>query len=169
VKRVPLRIVTLLLLAALLPRSAPVRAEDSRLPSAKKVESQYPQGERLSGHELYRRFLRNKLRSSLQRMTVTSTDPSGNQQVMQMVARWRDYRDEQDPPRDGVIAKTMVQIERPYDLRRTAYLLIARKGLPHEQFVYTPSTRRVRRRTRSTSASPIPRPPDSRSTSSRLA
>jgi hypothetical protein len=135
----------LVLLAVWVAGAGPGRAAESRLPTAEEIESQYPEGERLSGRELYRRFLHNKLRSSLQRMTVTSIDPAGNRQLMQLVARWKDYRDEEARPRDGVIAKTMVQIERPYDLRRTAYLLIARKGMPHEQFVYRPSERKVRR------------------------
>lgn len=135
----------LVLLAVWVAGAVPGRAAESRLPTADEIERQYPEGERLTGRELYRRLLHNRLRSSLQRMTVTSIDPGGNRQIMQLVARWKDYRDEEALPRDGVIAKTMVQIERPYDLRRTAYLLIARKGMPHEQFVYRPSERRVRR------------------------
>jgi len=138
-------VAALLLLAVWVAGAVPVRAADSRLPTSEEVERQYPEGKRLTGRELYRRFLHNKLRTSLQRMTVTSIDPAGNRQMMQMVARWKDYRDDEARPSDGVIAKTMVQIERPYDLSKTAYLLIARKGKPHEQFVYRPSDRRVRR------------------------
>jgi hypothetical protein len=148
VRRVPLPIVALLPLVLALPWSESVRADGSRLPTGEEIESRFAQGERLTGREIYRRFLRNKFRSSLQRLTVTSEDPGGHQQVTQMLARWKDYRDEDDRPRDGVIAKTVVRIERPFDLRKTAYLLIARKGMPHEQFVYLPSgpsARRVRR------------------------
>jgi hypothetical protein len=115
-----LGIVGALALLLSLPASAPVRA-------------------------IYARFLRNRFRSAVQRLTVISTDPSGEEQVTRMLLVWKDYRDAEDGPRDGVIAKTLVRIHEPYDLRRTTYLLIARRGQPHEQFVYMPSARRVRR------------------------
>jgi hypothetical protein len=170
VKAVALLLAVLLLSFA---RPAPILAGEVRLPSSDEIQRQFPEGGKLTGHEIYQRFLRNRFRSTLQRLTIISSDPAGNQQAMQMLARWKDYRADgadgavgavgavgadgadgvngvaalavDSVPADGVIAKTLVRLEKPYDMRRTSYLLVVRRGLPHEQFVYQPSTRRVRR------------------------
>ncbi len=46
---------------------------------------------------------------------------------------------------EGVIAKTLVRFLDPPDLRNTGYLMIVRDDRSHDQFVYQPSERRVRR------------------------
>ncbi len=62
-----------------------------------------------------------------------------------MLARWKDYRDDQDQPQDGIIAKSVVRFLEPFDLRRTTYLVVARDDRTHDQYLYSKNTKRVRR------------------------
>ena len=139
------RLRTLGLAFALALAPSPAAAAEEQLPTAAEVEAGFPQGERLTGREIYDRFLRNKFRSSLQSLTIVSMDPGGHQQEVLLLARWKDYRDEHDRARDGVIAKTVVRFVEPFDMRRTTYLIVARDDRTHDQYFYAPSTHRVRR------------------------
>jgi hypothetical protein len=114
-------------------------------PSPREVEERFAEGERLSGREIYDRFLHNRFRTLFQHATIVSTGPGGDPQEVEILARWKDFRDEQDRPRDGVISKTLVRFIEPFDVRRLTYLIIGHSDRPHDQFLYTPSTRRVRR------------------------
>ena len=114
------------------------------LPTASEIEDAIPEGESLTGREIYERFLDNKLHSAVQHQTVISTDPGGNDQKTRFWVRWKDYREEEDGP-EGVIAKTLVKFVDPFDMRFTGYLMILREGKKSDQFVYSPSSRRIRR------------------------
>jgi len=103
-----------------------------------------PEGE-LSGREIYRRLLLNRFRTSLQHLTIVAVEPDGHQQEVQMLARWKDYRDEHGQPQDGVIAKSVVRFLEPFDMRRTTYLVVARDDRTHDQYFYSKHTKRVRR------------------------
>jgi hypothetical protein len=134
----------------LLTASPPARASDRvEAPSASEVEEALPAGESLTGRELYDRFLDNKLHTAIQYQQIVSRDPGGNEQKTRFWVRWKDYRDENDVSEQGVIAKTLVKFQEPYDMRNTAFLLIQRDDGPDEQFFYRPSsglTRRVKLR-----------------------
>lgn len=124
------------------------RAESSEgieLPSAAEVEEAIPTGDSLTGRELYDRFLDNKLHTAIQFQRIVSRDPGGNEQSTRFWVRWKDYRDEEDRSRDGILAKTLVRFLQPYDMRHTAYLLIQRDDGPDEQFLYRPSSGLTRR------------------------
>ncbi|MFQ5515921.1 MAG: outer membrane lipoprotein-sorting protein [Myxococcota bacterium] len=126
--------------------AAPPAATEIDRPSAREVEEAIPEGDALTGRELYDRFLRNKLHTAVQYQRVVSRDPAGNEQRTRFWVRWKDYRDENDDPGpDGVIAKTLVKFEYPFDMRNTAYLLIQRDGGTNEQFLFRPSSGRIRR------------------------
>ena len=103
-----------------------------------------PEGE-LSGREIYRRFLLNRFRTSLQHLSIVATEAGGHQQEVQMLARWKGYRDEDDQPQDGVIAKSVVRFLEPFDVRRTTYLVVARDDRTHDQYFYSRGSKRVRR------------------------
>ncbi len=117
---------------------------EGKLPASGEVDAGPSEGQ-LTGREIYDRFLRNKFRSSLQHLTIVATEPGGHRQEVQLLARWKDYRDEHDKPRDGLIAKTLVRFIEPFDMRRTTYLVVARDDRSHDQFLYTRLNHRVRR------------------------
>jgi hypothetical protein len=114
------------------------------LPTPDEVEDAIPEGQSLKGREIYERFLDNRLHSAVQRQTVISSDPGGNDQATRFWVRWKDYREDGEA-KDGVLAKTMVKFQEPFDMRHLGFLLILREDRDHDQFVYLPSSRRVRR------------------------
>ena len=59
--------------------------------------------------------------------------------------RWKDYRDENKKAVDGVIAKTLVKFSAPEDMRQTGFLMVVNQDRSNDQFVWTPSSGRVRR------------------------
>ncbi len=114
-------------------------------PAPTAIEDAIPEGSLLTGRELYGRFLKNKLHAAVQRQRVTSTDPGGNAQESIFWVRWKDYRAREQDKIEGVLAKTILRFIDPPDLRNTGYLMIVRDDRSHDQFVYQPSERRVRR------------------------
>ena len=126
--------------------SAPPTAygEVRAVPTPEEIEDVIPEGESMTGREIYERFLENRLHSAVQHQTVISTDPGGNDQATTFWVRWKDYRDDREAP-EGVLAKTLVKFQDPFDMRHLGFLLILRKDRDHDQFVYLPSSRRVRR------------------------
>ncbi len=134
--------IALLLLAA----PAPGLAEAIEIPDASEIEDAIPEGGSLTGRELYDRFLKNKMHSAVQHLTVISTDPGGNDQETRFWVRWKDFRDENDEAgEDGVVARTLVKFQYPQDMRHTGFLMIVHDDKSSDQFVYRPSSRRVRR------------------------
>jgi hypothetical protein len=118
--------------------------EEIVVPSNEELEDVVPEGE-FSAKEIYERYLKNKLHSAVQHQKVISTDPSGSTQTSRFWVRWKDFRDENKQPTDGVIAKTIVKFQDPFDMRHTGYLMIVNDDLSRDQFVYQPSSRKVRR------------------------
>jgi hypothetical protein len=136
-----------LALAVLLLLPLDLGAAEAEIVSAEEVEAAFSEGERLSGREIYDRFLRNKFRTSTATLTMLSTDPGGAIQETELYVRWKDFRDQDNQPANGIIAKTYVRFEKPFDIWRLTYLIVAREDRDHDQFVYLPSsnmTRRVR-------------------------
>lgn len=123
-------------------------------PPAEAAQTQSAQEAELSGREIFDRFLENRFRTALATMRITSTDPGGGAQETLLHVRWKDFR-VNDQADDGVIAKTWVRFEEPWDVRHLTYLGITREDQPHDHFIYRqrsdPSqlplvaTRRVRR------------------------
>jgi hypothetical protein len=114
-------------------------------PSAADVEAGLPSGGSLTGREIYDRFLKNrrKLRTVLQNARILSKDPGGNPQQTRFVLRAKDYRDANEDPVDGIYAKTIITITGPYDIRKKGYLHIHHSDRADEQYMYSPSRRRV--------------------------
>lgn len=99
----------------------------------------------LSGREIYRRMLANKYRRGVQEVEIVSTDPGGSEQATAFTASLEDNRDENDEPVDGKNASLLIEVTRPFDMRHTRYLMIAREPGPDDEFIYKPSDRLVRR------------------------
>ena len=115
------------------------------LPDRAEAEDALPEGGSLTGREIFDRFLENRLHSAVQYQTVYSRDPGGNEQRMRFWVRWKDYRDANHKAVDGVLAKTLIKFEAPDDMRQTGFLMVLNQDRSNDQFVWTPSSGRVRR------------------------
>jgi len=134
-----------LLAVALLGATAQSRAEDVQLPSQSEVEDALPQGKSLTGKAIFDKFLDNRLRTCVQWQTVISRDPGGSEQRSRFWVRWKDYRDKNKQPVAGVIAKTLVKFQEPEDMRQTGYLMVVNADRSNDQFIWSPSSGKVRR------------------------
>ena len=120
-------------------------AADSLVPTATELEESLPEGKTLTGREIYELFLRNRNQASFQKLRVISRDPGGSEQTTRFSTSLKDFRDENDKATDGILAKMLVQISHPFDMRHSAYLMIAKDPGPDDEFAYQPSQRLVRR------------------------
>lgn len=109
------------------------------------AEDARPSDAALTGSDIYRRVIKNRFRSFAQEIALASGDRGGNEQRSRLQLKWQDVRDGEDRATDGVFSKSIVVYTEPFDLRYTAYLVIQRETPPNDQFVYSPSRRRVRR------------------------
>lgn len=114
-------------------------------PDAAEVEETIPEGQSLTGRQIYERFYENRFRESFQRLRVVSRDPGGSEQLTQFTVSLQDHRDENENPTDGVVAKMLVEVSDPFDMRHSAYLMIHKDPGPDDEFAYQPSQRRVKR------------------------
>jgi hypothetical protein len=133
----------LLLLLPLLPgiTAEPARADE--IPAWQ--EDAIPADALLSGEEIYRRVLRNRLRSYEQDARLVSGDRGGAQQESSLTIHFKNFEDEREQPVEGIHSKTRLEYTKPFDLRFTSYLVIDKVGETNEQFVYLPTYRRIRR------------------------
>jgi hypothetical protein len=121
------------------------RAGELQLPSQREIEDAIPEGESLTGKQIFDKFLDNRLRTCVQWQTVVSRDPGGSEQRTRFWVRWKDYRDKDKQPVDGVIAKTLLKFVEPEDMRQTGYLMVVNADRSNDQFTWSPSTGKVRR------------------------
>jgi hypothetical protein len=99
----------------------------------------------LSGEEIYARVLRNRFRSFTQASRLISADRGGREQETRFEMHWKDFRDAGGSPAEGVLSKAVVRYTHPYDLRYAGYLVQANASRANDQFVYSPSRRKVMR------------------------
>jgi len=136
-------------LATALALALPVAAEkksDDEYPSNEYVEDVVPEGGQMTGKEIWEKFLENRMHSAIQHQRVISTDPGGGEQSTRFWVRWKDFRDdEHNANADGVLGKTLIKFQEPADTKHLGFLMILKEGGSHDQFVYTPSSRKVKR------------------------
>ena len=99
----------------------------------------------LTGEEIYRRVLLNRLKAYEQDSRIVSGDRGGAEQESSLTIQFRSFKDANDEPTDGVHSKTRLEYTEPFDLRHTAYLVIDKDDATNDQFVYLPTYRRIRR------------------------
>ena len=99
----------------------------------------------LTGEEIYRRVLQNRLKAYEQDSRIVSGDRGGSEQQSSLTIQFRSFKDDNDEPVDGVHSKTRLEYTEPFDLRHTAYLVIDKDDATNDQFVYLPTYRRIRR------------------------
>jgi hypothetical protein len=99
----------------------------------------------LVASKIYERYTDQQTRSSQQDLRILSRDPGGSEQVSRFEMRIQDERDNQGKPKGRVRYRLRIDVSAPFDLRHTKYLIIGNDPGPNEEFIYAPSTRRVRR------------------------
>lgn len=127
------------------PAFAETAPDKPPIPDSAEIDAAIPEGESLTGRQIYARFLRNRNRESDQKMRVVSRDPGGNEALSRFNLRLKDYRDENDEAVDGILAKVLIRVSYPSGVRHTGYLIITKDPGPDDQFAYLSSMRRVRR------------------------
>jgi len=132
------------LLLLLVPLFAPGPAPADELPGAW-PEDALPDDALLTGEEIYRRVLRNRLHAYEQDARIVSGDRGGSTQETAMTVHFQSFKDENDQAIDGIHSKTRLEYTEPFDLRHTTYLVIDKADATNDQFVYLPTWRRVRR------------------------
>ena len=98
-----------------------------------------------SGRDIYACVLENRFSAYVQEAKLVSGDRGEASQESRLRMTWKSFRDEQDEPRAGVLSKTLVRYEHPFDLRFSGYLVINNVDRPNDQFVYLAATRKIRR------------------------
>ena len=99
----------------------------------------------LSAEAIHERYIAARTRESFQKLRVVSRDPGGSEQLSRFDLLVQDARDDEGKPTRGVRWRTRIDVDDPFDLRHTRYLIIEKHPGPNDEFVYQPSARRVRR------------------------
>jgi hypothetical protein len=95
----------------------------------------------LSGDAIYQRVLDNRFDAFFQKLAMRSGDEGGNFQIVEMHMKYKRY----DPKKKGILSKTIAKYTEPQDVRHLGYLVINKESGQDDQFVYRPSSRKVRR------------------------
>jgi len=124
--------------------SAVGRAE-TPLPSGSETDflptQDVPSPDGLSGDDLYQRVLDNRFDAYDQEFEVVSGDGAGHFSRVELNLRYMNFRERSK----RVLSKTIAKYFGPPDVRHLGYLVINKAKGPDDQFVYRPSSRKVRR------------------------
>jgi len=137
-----LRAHILVLIAAALAAGTAALAADPNAPDPA-VDAVPSDG--LSGRDIYKCVLDNRFRSYQQESRLVSGDRSGDAQESRLEMNWKNWRNDDETARDGILSKTMVRYTHPFELRFSGYLIINNAQRGTDQFVYLATRRRVRR------------------------
>lgn len=95
----------------------------------------------MTGDDLYRHMLENRFDTFSQTLKMRSGDQSGNFQEVELRLRYKSYR----AKKGQILSKTIAKYFSPTDVRHLGYLIINKRSGPDDQFIYRPSSRKVRR------------------------
>ena len=125
----------------------PESSSPIEVPTADVVDQHMPAGETLDGEAIYDRFLKNRRRltTAIQYGRIESTDDGGRPQTVRLWVHAKDYRDANDDAVDGILAKTLIKLVGPSDIRHTGYLYTDLEDAEDEQFMYSPHRGRTTR------------------------
>ena len=104
-----------------------------------------PPESRESAYSIYDRFLKQRLRESFQRLRVISRDPGGSALTTGFTISTQDHRNGNQKATGGILAKVLIEVFDPFDLRHTLYLIISKDPGPDDEFIYRPSQGSVKR------------------------
>jgi len=96
---------------------------------------------KLTGDELYQRVLDNRFNSYVQKFMMHSGDRGGNVQTVEIDLKYLNFRGNDKK----ILSKSIAKYQRPQEVRHLGYLVINKASGADDQFVYRPSSRRVRR------------------------
>lgn len=97
--------------------------------------------EALSGDAIYQRVLDNRFDAYEQDILLVSGDGVGHFSRVEVGMRYKNFREKSE----RVVSKTIAKYFAPPDVRHLGYLVINKNKGPDDQFVYRPSSRKVRR------------------------
>jgi hypothetical protein len=97
----------------------------------------------LTGEDIYARVIEKRFRSFTEESRLISADRSGRKQETRLRLHWKDFRNGDGEPADGILSKAVVRYTHPTDIRYAGYLVQSNAGRANDQFVYYPSKRRV--------------------------
>ena len=100
-----------------------------------------PEGNYLSGAQIYDRVLDNRFDAYEQEILMESGDRGGNIERVEMEVKYLNTELE----KKGILSKSIAKYEAPQDVRHMGYLVVNKAEGADDQFVYLPSSRRVRR------------------------
>lgn len=95
----------------------------------------------LSGAQIYDRVLDNRFDAYEQEILMESGDRGGNIERVEMEVKYMNTERE----KKGILSKSIAKYEAPQDVRHMGYLVVNKAEGVDDQFVYLPSSRRVRR------------------------
>jgi len=95
----------------------------------------------LSGDAIYQKLLDNRFNSYEQKLDMTSGDRGGHFQKVEMEVKYLNFREK----KKRIVSKTIAKYQAPQDVRHLGYLVINKSDGSDDQFVFRPSSRRVRR------------------------
>jgi hypothetical protein len=137
---VPSLLVGLALLTAV-PANAEETAPAATPPSTGEAGAEATGAAEMAGREIYEKVLDNRFDAYTQDLVMSSGDRGGNIQDTKMAMKYLNYR-EMDK---RIISKSIMKYHAPQDVRHLGYLVINKVDGSEDQFVYRPSSRRVRR------------------------
>lgn len=132
------------LAAAPEPESVPVESASLESPGAEAppaVDSAQAAEDALTGDEIYRRVLENRFRAYEQRLEMESGDRTGHAQDVRLEMKYMSFKGQSET----ILSKTIAKYHSPQDVRHMGYLVVNKREGADDQFVYRPSSRRVRR------------------------
>ena len=95
----------------------------------------------LTGDEIYQRVLDNRFEAYEQTLQMESGDRSGKSQATRLHMKYMSFKKKSSK----ILSKTIAKYFEPTDVRHLGYLVVNKKEGADDQFVYRPSSRRVRR------------------------
>jgi len=102
-----------------------------------------PTGAEMTGDDIYHKILENRFTAYVQRISMTSGDRGGNELTTEIRLKYRNYRNTKRA--DRFVSKTIAKYSEPMDVRHLGYLVINKADGKNDEFIYQPSSRRVRR------------------------
>jgi hypothetical protein len=97
----------------------------------------------LTGDDVYHRILDNRFTTYIQDLKMVSGDRGGNALATEINLRYKNYRETKKGKR--FVSKTIAKYRAPQDVRHLGYLVINKTNNKNDEFIYQPSSRRVRR------------------------
>ncbi len=95
----------------------------------------------MDGDAIYRRILDNRFSAYIQKLEMKSGDRGGNALTTKIKLKYKNYRD----IHESIVSKSIAKYEAPQDVRHLGYLVINKLDGSNDEFIYQPSSRRVRR------------------------